>query len=354
MSSRDPRLLSEKEIDLAAAQWLVRIDNGLSAVEQDELMEWLAADPRNGEWLTRHRLTWKALDALVEWRPEHSAEPNPDLLARRFNPRLWVTPALILAVAAAVAVGVFLTRPRAVAKHAIVDVATTYERRVLEDGSIIEMKPGSAVSVDFTALARRVNLERGEAHFTVAKNKHWPFVVSAAGVDVLAVGTAFDVRLDARSVAVLVTEGRVKVGPPGDSLVSSTALATFTGEMASHSPGNPAVETFVGAGQQTVVALAAGNQIPQVVAVSPNEIIHALAWEPSLLSFDSQPLATVVAEFNRRNRLQIVIADPSIASLPIVASIRSDNVEGFVRLLEQSSSVTADRTDATITLRKAR
>ena len=354
MSKGESKARTEREIDLAAAEWLVRIDDGLSAIEQDQLMEWLAADPRNGEWLTRHRQTWKSLDALVEWRPEHSSEPNPDLLARQFNPRLWVAPAAVLAAAAAIALVLVLAGRRPAAKPAplLIEVATTYERRVLEDGSIIELKPGSAVSVDFSGTARRVSLDRGEALFTVAKNRNVPFVVRAAGVDVLAVGTAFDVRLDPGSVAVLVTEGRVKVGPPGQSLVAEKA-ATDSGSGNAEPPPEIDGETFVGAGQQTVVALEVSHPIPRVVEVSPNEIVHALAWEPTLLNFDSAPLAQVVGEFNRRNHTQMIIADRSLDNFPIVASFRSDNVDGFVRLLEQSSAVTVERTDSTIRLHRA-
>ena len=35
----------------AAADWLVRRDRRLTAAEQDEFLEWLAADARHGEWL---------------------------------------------------------------------------------------------------------------------------------------------------------------------------------------------------------------------------------------------------------------------------------------------------------------
>ena len=32
--------------------------------------------------LVRHQLTWTEFNQLAQWRPEHSVEPNPDLLAR--------------------------------------------------------------------------------------------------------------------------------------------------------------------------------------------------------------------------------------------------------------------------------
>lgn len=71
-----------EHIDHAAADWLVRRDRGLTPAEQDEFFQWLAADPRHGERFAQHQRTWKEFNLLAQWRPEHSAEPNPDLLAK--------------------------------------------------------------------------------------------------------------------------------------------------------------------------------------------------------------------------------------------------------------------------------
>ena len=52
---------------------------------------------------------------------------------------------------------------------------------------------------------------------------------------------------------------------------------------------------------------------------------------------------------------QLVVGDPALVGLPIVASIRSDNVEGFVRLLEATMDVSAERRgDGTMVLRRSR
>ena len=60
------------------------------------------------------------------------------------------------------------------------------------------------------------------------------------------------------------------------------------------------------------------------------------------LEFNDTPLAEVVAEFNGANRVKMVVDDPGLASVPVGASLRSDNVEGFVRLLEASFNVKAE------------
>jgi transmembrane sensor len=89
------------------------------------------------------------------------------------------------------------------------------------------------------------------------------------------------------------------------------------------------------------------------VAVGAEEIARALAWQPRLLQFSSAPLAEVVAEFNRYNTLQLALADPALAAFPVTTSFRSDNAEGFVRLLEVTAGVQAERRGDTISLRLA-
>jgi transmembrane sensor len=322
-----PRSLADQ-----AADWLVRRDRGLTPAEQDEFLQWLAADPRHGDALAREQQTWRELDLLADWRPEHAAEPNPDLLARpvairRAAPRPWLVPVGLAAAAVLAVIGYVAFRADPVRSPAPV-AASGYEQRVLEDGSIAELNRGAAISATFTAGERRVILAQGEAHFTVKQEPARPFVVLAGGVEARAVGTAFHVRLGAASVEVLVTEGRVQVASAYGSL--------------------PPV---VGAGERITVPLASARPLPKVDRVSAEEIARTLAWQPRLLEFASTPLADVVAEFNRRNAVQLILEDPALGALPIVASFRSDNVEGFVRLLEVTAGVHATREGETIRLR---
>ncbi|MBA3848504.1 MAG: hypothetical protein C0502_00730 [Opitutus sp.] len=335
----DPTKSAETErIDRAAAAWVVRRDRGLTAAEQDEFFHWLAADPRHGERLAQHQRTWKEFNLLAQWRPEHSAEPNPDLLAKPRPRRPWRVAlgwGVPLAAAAAFAVAVFWEKPAPA--PAALATAPRYSQRVLEDGSTVELRGGSEVEVHYTAGERRVVLRHGEAFFTVAKNPARPFIVSAEGVAVRAVGTAFNVRLAAGAVEVLVTEGKVHVAPPPVAGVLAPEL--------------PLLE----AGRRALVPLAdAAAAPPSVATVSAAEIARALAWQPRLLDFNSTPLSEVVAEFNLRNTTQLVLAPDAPASLPIMLTFRSDNVEGFVRLLEANGAIRAERAGDRIALHAAR
>jgi transmembrane sensor len=340
----------QRRLELAAAEWLVKHDRGFTPAEQDEYFQWLAADPRHGEWLALHRTTWQELNALAQWRPEHSTEPNPDLLApttfNRHRARVvWFWSGALAAAAGLALVFTVWNQPKVAAPLANEPAQLTaqaYERRVLEDGSIIELNRGTRLVVDYTTGERRVRLLQGEALFTVAKSAARPFIVHVAGIDVRAIGTAFNVRLGAENVEVLVTQGRVQVAPPvRESALAANLAASLI----------PVLE----AGDSVIVPLAPTNMdVLQVIRVNEDEVARQLAWQPKLLDFQSTPLAEVVAEFNRHGGLQLIIADAALESLPIVLSFRSDNVEGFVRLLELTADVRAERRGNALVLRQAK
>ncbi len=334
----------------AAAEWLAKRDRGLSAVEQDEFLQWLADDPRHGEWLALHRRIVADFNCLAQWTPEHSEAPNPELLAPA-RPRFrWPLP-VGLAATAAIAVAAIFLQPVDAPEATNRGLAENYERRTLEDGSTVELNRGAAVRVLFNETERRVVLERGEARFTVTKNQTRAFIVRAGNVDVRAVGTAFNVRLDSAAVDVLVTEGSVQLDPllgriPTQPTPSSVSPSPATA---------PAVEppTLV-AGQRATVSTVRRDP-PRIVPAPPEATTRLLAWQPQLLDFSSVPLLHALDEFNRRNRVQFVLADPELAALPVVASIRSDNIAGFARFLADAPGVQVEhRSDNEIVVRRKR
>lgn len=340
----------------AAADWLARRDRGLTPSEQDEYMQWLAADPRHGAALARQANALERMMQLYEWTPARGVEPNPDLFAPA--PRMARVRACVreqgrwlglggLAAAAALVVLLWSGRgrvespPGAVAAVAPASFLHVNERLALPDGSRVELNDGARVVSLYSATERRVRLAGGEAHFTVWKDPHRPFVVEADGVEVVAVGTAFNVRLESAVVEVLVTEGRVKVLSEGESTPEAAAAAAT--ELKSGHAGP--TELFVSRGERAIVpkpsAGADAMIAPTVTAVSTDEIATELAWQAPRLQFQETRLADAIAEFNRLNRHQLELLDPALGELRIGGNFRPDNVDGFVRLLGLTCDVDA-------------
>ncbi|HEY1109878.1 MAG TPA: FecR domain-containing protein, partial [Opitutaceae bacterium] len=208
-------------------------------------------------------------------------------------------------------------------------VVSTPVRQELPDGSIVELKEGARISVQFAAQVRRVRLEQGEAHFKVTKNAARPFVVSAGAVDVRAVGTEFSVDLGAQRVGVLVTEGRVAVERDA-----------------------PEPLAMLDAGQSTAVELQ-GAAAPAVLAAPLDEQRTRLAWRVPRLELSSTPLAEVVECFNRHGAVRLELADPSLGALQLSGVLRVDSPHALLHVLKNDFGLREERrADDTIVLRR--
>lgn len=344
MKSRDPRGYDSRTADQMAAEWLARHDRGLTAAEQDEFSQWLATEPRHRVAWAECRWSWDELDRLAGLPTALPAKPDPDLLAPATGGCLrWLTAhsrltawgaVAAIFVVAIVSVRWWLSWTDRADNGPALPLMPLIEQRQLTDGSIVQMNRWAVVTSRFTSGERRVRLERGEAHFQVKKDAARPFIVEVAGVAVRAVGTAFNVRCASSSVEVLVTAGQVAV-----QKVASPDRVTGT-DRSSLSAG-----TLLAAGECALVLLDLGAPPPTVQHLSPGEIEARLAWQPRRLEFTATPLAEIVAEFNRRNPVRLTLASDELASLRLSLAFRSDNVEGFVRLLVSHFGVRAEWRD---------
>ena len=89
-------------------------------------------------------------------------------------------------------------------------------RRVLPDGSVLNLNTDSQVTVHYSRRERVVDLDRGQAFFQVRHEGARAFRVSAGNAQIVDVGTQFDVYRRPGTVLVSVFEGTVAVytGPP--------------------------------------------------------------------------------------------------------------------------------------------
>jgi len=340
-----------------AAAWVVRSDAGLAAAEQAELQDWLEADPRHRAAFSRLRGSWGALD-----RP-HLAGAADELLQEielRVERRRKRTMTAAAAAICLLLIGAVWQTHRPVpaqsaeagASNAVVVVP---ERRVLPDGSIVDIRAGADLQVQFTPTMRRIELLHGQAHFQVTKDPSRPFVVETGSVNARAVGTAFSVDAGAAEVAVLVTEGRVALDVP--ELQDSSIRVALPDDAANHGPSAHAnTVAIISAGNRIVVPRATPEKVT-TAAVSAAELDDLMAWRAARVEFSGTTLADAVGFLNRHasgtRPVQFVVGDPAIGPYRISGLFRIDKTEAFVHLLKNGFGVEAEEMgDGRIVLRQ--
>lgn len=348
-----------KAIEQAAADWLVQREAGLSVKQEAALARWLAADERHAASFRALERTWGGLDALAgsALAPELEAELDRELTEAMAEPRRivrwpwWIGGAVAAGLAICFAYFSWWRPLQASAPYAERAATVVGEVRslLLPDGSTVRLNTDSAVEILFTAGERRVRLNRGEAFFQVAKNPARPFVVFAAGVDVRAVGTEFDVRLHSSALEVTVAEGRVRVdhGGSGESLLDHAATpdgATPT----HHAP-------LLVAGERVMIPVEVAAKVLVKTATRMNvasvEIQRSLAWQEGRLVFESATLADMVTEFNRYNAKRLVIETPELGDRRFGGTFVARDTNTFLELLRETRDVVTDEQPDRVVLR---
>jgi len=289
------------EIDDVAAGWAARLDaRSLTLEEQGDLELWLAGDIRRRGALARAMAVMEHFDRARALGGGGLPEPRVFGLQRRTFLRVGAV--ALGATAAAVGGGVWVE-----AQAQSYQTAKGEIRGIpLADGTQLWLNTDSKVKVKYRSDGRDVALLRGEALFDVAPDPRRPFVVSAMGRTVRAVGTSFSVnRISGDGVEVQVAEGVVDLGSQRPSQVVRLTAGdrAFTGE----------------SGRTSVSRLG-------VDAVG-----RAQSWRRGLLDFDGVSLAEAAQAFARYSDRRIVIEDPTVARMAVTGLFASSNPAGFAR-----------------------
>jgi len=317
----------ERSITEAAADWAVRLQaGGLSAVEQAQLAQWQAADPRHSEALAFARQTWEALGEL-RLDPELGGTAAPRRQAgrpataqhrprRRRLPRVASAAVLVLAVALG-----WLQGPQALL-YLQADYLTGkgQVRSVqLADGSTVELDSGSAIRLDFSDEKRQVQLLAGSAVFDVAPmagEEKRPFIVRSAGGQTRALGTRFVVGRE--------SDQQAWVG------VLQHSVAVSLDAPAQRGTG----ERVLQEGQSVRYDPQAG-----VVALDGLDLQRATSWRRGVLVFDRQPLGVVVERLNRYRPGRVVLTNSELAQRQVSGVFRLDMLDAALVTLTQELQV---------------
>ncbi len=333
---------TDRNLRAEASAWTVRRLRGLTPAETAEFESWIAADPRHTAEMEATDSFWERLGVV----PDEVVESALEGARRRRT--FWSRATIVGSLAAAAAIAIAVVpgfRSRAgggiAASGGPPAVAAIDEPRTvsLADGTVVQLNTGGAVREDFTPETRRVHLSRGQAHFSVTRDPARPFVVRAGRIEVVAVGTAFEIQLGSSEVEVLVTEGVVKLG------ATDRSGRTTEGDLL----------PFVNSGHRARINLAPSEAAAAVVVspVSEAELARASEWRQPLLRVGGATLAEIAADFSRRTGRKIVIADPELGAFRFGGRLRADNLDGFAALVADTMDLHVERSaDGTLVFRK--
>ena len=325
-----------------ASDWVVRIQGGeLSSNELDAWIEWLNASPDHRQAFDDAQEMWRDLGDM-----KYIQEPGDASVVRdRYDAeapiaawreqqqsveqrRRWSGPlaAAALLILGAGAVSLLQWLPDSVSPQARYSTVVAQHQTVdLPDGSSVELGAATAIDVHYTEAERRIELHEGIAYFSVEHDPSRPFVVSANGGSVRAIGTEFSVQRTEEGVTVIVTDGLVEVHKP-----------QATGSMPVDDGRQP-LRVQLPAGQQVSYSVGAGLQLPSVTDVEA-----ATAWRDGRLVLQGRTLEQAIADINRYSTLPIELDSAEVGALQVSGYVRTDEIDAWLSGLESVFPVRID------------
>ena len=315
---RDPQTASEwfalvrsgrvsPSLDQAWVNWMASSADHQKAYEGQELAWELAAELRDRPAI---EVLLKDVDQLL--RDHRAAGSNTRPRGLRLS---WQ--AAVAAVLAAIGVSTyFLLNRVTVSEYA----TATGEQRVvtLADNSTATLNTGTKIRVLYSRAVRRVELLEGEAFFSVSHDSARRFEVRALQGVTIAVGTQFDVEVDADAAAVSVLEGTVTVSANENIRASEP----------------------VSAGQAINY-----TRDGTVSAIRPADAGRIRGWQAQRIVFSDVALTEALREYNRYIKVPIVLDNPSLATRHINGVFRIGDEDAFLGSLQQALHVKVSKTD---------
>lgn len=284
-----------------AIAWFSARRAGVMSVDQEQAYDAWRADPQNQAALDAIHEKWGELSALKELNSEGKRRVD-------MRPRLAMIAAGFVAI---FGLGVLWMQmhPSRMIETAIGQQKT----QSLPDGSIMALNVVSKASYEINESKRIVHLDAGEAAFTVHPDKERPFTVKTGGYEVMAIGTAFNVRQRDGLLEVAVSEGQV-------------AICRSSGANA----GEVLAELKAGQSLSFPLALLEGDELPRPRQVPPNTVAE---WRSRAVSYEDASVGEVVEDFNRYFERQLFVDEQELREKRVTVRLQVEDRDRAIRTL---------------------
>jgi transmembrane sensor len=317
----------------SAAQWFVRLRAGpITPTVDAKFRRWLAADPAHEVDFERQELAWELAgelenDAEIQALVADAQSAGPSRRAQHAQRHLWTWSAVAAALGIlAIGIAYFVQWPNG----GDVYVAGIGEQRtiLLPDESRMTLNTDTQVRVMFRRNVRAIEIERGEATFSVTHDAQRPFEVHAGRGLARALGTQFNVLSSAQGATVSVLSGRVEVVADGADQSSGPHSAILV------------------QGQE------ASYDTTGVSPVHSAKAARIYAWHSGRIAFEDVDLEHALIEFNRYTATPVVLEDRSLGTVRVTGVFRIGQTDALLQALHTAFGIRSESTGSSIKLHR--
>jgi len=296
-----------------------------TAEEQEQVKQWLI-DDANLAYYNQLKTIWDnsrelALTSMADenraWQKFQQRIHPASVRRMRFG---WMRVAASIAIIVGIGIlGYWIFSDRT--KEVIVVAQKAVLNDTLPDGSVVTVNKGSSISYPsrFKGGTRQVALN-GEAFFNVTPNKKKPFIISVNDVQIMVVGTSFNVKTIDGNTKVVVETGIVKVTRAGKTV-----------ELRANE------ELIVGAKDSALTKEKVSDQLYKY-------------YRTKEFVCDDTPLWKLVEVINEAYNSHIVIGNPALKDLRINTTFNNESLEQVLNVISITFNIKVIKEGDTIIL----
>ena len=331
-----------------AVDWVIKVENGLSAQEQQEFTHWLQQDKAHQAMYQQVNQPIQEADVLAELGALFPyVKKQKTSKSRSYQYAMASVFAFAIAFIAShfsssdlpSSPSQFAQPSKAIPAQEVelkTYVATTGapQSYTLPDGSVLSLTGGAVVTMQYSTMERNLTLLHGELNIDVVPDTERPLSVFAGERKIQAVGTSFNVYLNERQVELIVAEGKVKVSQ--DDIETAESEAALSQEnMESEQPAEQV--QFVTGGYQLILPKDVAVTSVEPSQVEAQQIETLTAWQRGLVTFDQVPISQAIAAIQRYSGITFVVPDALLQRDPeIVARFDLSDISSMVQILENT------------------
>lgn len=317
----------------AKEELILRYLNGEAAAsEVGELEAWVQADPEHKALFMQMKKAWMLSGMVKGSEVNVDAEWNTlaGKLETRSSEQVKVVPLrsrrMLLRIAAVVVLvvlaGAILFRTLTPGAEGYL-ASSSPEIIQLSDGSVVTLNRESSLKWDADKDGMRSATLSGDAYFDVARDEAKPFLISANGVEVEVLGTAFyvDAREGQQAVAVTVESGRVVVRGGTEEVILN--------------PGEKAVF----------------DKASSALAKTQNTDPNYNSVKTQTLTFANSGLDAVAETLNRHYHARIAVENSVLETCALTATFENKSLDAVLQIIASTIEIEIVRQPQQIILR---
>lgn len=252
---------------------------------------------------------------------------------RNHNYKAWASAA---AIAAMLVCCFYIFRPSGEGKKLIAQqqIATHYGKRIhtiLPDGSAVWLNSGSSITYTANLLTngkREVNLT-GEAYFDIKHDSQHPFIVHAGKLQIVVLGTAFNVKAYKEDAFIETTLIRGKVEITNDAKPGQAIVLLPDQKVSINTSISTIKKSILPVKSITKDSLAASPE-----AKLPDEAIAETAWVNDKLSFKKEQFSELATQLERWYDVKITFDNDRYLTKQFTGTFRDQDINEVMRALQ--------------------